>query len=145
MKREVEDRLLVVMEAILEKITYNYEHQSRTSEMLATGVTNNVLEISTRQFGLAVDGTNAVIPLSYQATVGSIEIHNSGSNRITVVNSTSGSRALIGIGVSHIEPGTGRTLNVNSRNVTLWGIPGDLVGIQAYTVGGAGPIGGSSA
>ncbi len=138
MKREIEERLLVVLEQIAERQTYDLEHRSETAERLATGVTNSVLEVST-----VTMPTEGYIQRAYQTTCGAIEIHNSGANRVTVVNSTAGTRPTQGIGVSHVEPGTGRTVNVNSRVVTIWGTAGDLVGIQAFSVGGAGAAGGS--
>ncbi len=140
MNRELEDRLVIALEGLLEQKTYDLEHQSQTSEMLATGVVNSVLEVSTRQFG--PDAALGIgMMLTFQATCGAIEIVNHGVNRVTVVNSTAGTRPTIGTGVSHVEPGMGRTINVDSRIVTLFGTTGELVGIQAFTVGGAGATG----
>lgn len=139
MRREIEERLVIALEGLLEQRTYDLEHQSRTSEMLATGVTNNVLEVTTRQF----DSVGTPLMLSWQATCGAIEVVNHGATRMTVVNTITGTRPTIGTGVSHIEPGMGRMVNVNSRVVTIFGTAGDQVGIQAFTVGGGGATGGS--
>ncbi len=133
MNRELEERLVAALEGLLEERSYNLEHQSRTSELLATGVTNNVLEVASRVFD-----TSAIIMLSFQATVGAIEVVNHGTNRVTVVGGASGTRSTSGPGVSHVEPGAGRIINVNNRVVTIFGTSGDLVGWQAYTVGGGG-------
>ncbi len=121
-------------EAMLEKLSYIETHTSKTAERLGTGVYNNVLDVSTRTIP-----TEGYIALAWQTTCGAIEVQNPGNNTVTIVNSmASGTRPTIGTGVSHVQAGTYRIVNVNSRFVTIYGTAGDQVGIQAFTVGGAG-------
>ncbi len=119
--------------AELELLTDIAMHTSDTARRLMPyGVTNGVLEVSTRLIP-----SEGWIQLTWQTTCGAIEVHNPGTNVVTVVGTLgAGTRPMAGIGVSHVQAGQWRAVNVNSRAVTIYGTAGDYVGIQAFTAGG---------
>lgn len=123
----------VLYDALLQQLSYIATHTSRTSEMLATGVTNNVLEVSTKQ--IPADG---YISYSFGATIGSAEVHNHGTNQMTVEASTGSTAKIQGVGVSRVPSGLFRTIPINNRTMTVYGTPGDFVGVVITTVYRAG-------
>jgi hypothetical protein len=119
----------IVMQAILEQLTYINTHSSRTAEMLSTGVVNNVLEARS----YIIDATGA-IALSWGTTCGAIEVTNHGETAVYVgAGPNSGASTP---SMHQVDPGSFRTLNVASRNVTIYGAEGVKVGVQAFTRGG---------
>lgn len=115
--------------AMLQELSYIKTHTSDTAEMLATGVANHVLEVSTKLIN--ADG---YVTLAWGATCGSIEVHNHGTNPMTVQSSTPGTPSTQGIGVSRVIAGVARTIPINSRFLTIYGTAGDAVGIVAYSI-----------
>lgn len=125
-----EERELI--RALLDQLKYSAEHLSRTSERLASGVTNHVLEMKTHTF----DSTG-MLQLNFQATCGAVKISNVGQNDVTVTSSTgNGIPPNGGVGVGLVRAGTWDVVNVNSRFFTLYGTSGQSVFYQAFTVGG---------
>jgi len=120
-----------VWEQIAEDLQHIRLHSTRTSEFLASGIINNVLEVGTWTF----DSLGAV-ERAFRATCGSIEVTNYGTAFVTVTGSGRGSRPNGGPGVMRVDPGESKVVNVASRVVTIWGIPGETVTIQAFTIGG---------
>lgn len=117
----------VLAEALLQQMTYVAQHSSRTAEMLAVGVMNNVLEVGTRTFDAA--GT---VQLNWGTTCGSIEVVNHGTTPVFV---GSGPPSSSSPNLPRVDAGIIRAINVGSRVVTLYGTAGATVGFQAYTVG----------
>jgi hypothetical protein len=121
----------------LEGLTQAYQHallhSTETAERLTNGIMNHVLEVATRAFPAAPGN---YIVLDYGATIGAIEIYNHGATYITVASGGgSGILPQGGTGVSRIDPGKSRTINVNSRSAVIYGAAGEFVGYQAFTKG----------
>lgn len=114
---------------ILEDMSYIRQHSSKTSELLATGVTNSILDVATDVFPTA-----GAIALSWAATCGAIEVSNHGDYPVFVSASANSGTATPRM--PRVDPGTVRVINVASRNVTLYGTAGETVGWQASTRGG---------
>lgn len=111
-------------------------HSTQTTERLTNGIVNSVLEVATKAIPAA---PNNFVTLDYGATIGAVEVFNHGTNVMTVASGGgSGVQPLGGTGVSRIEPGTGRVINVNSRSAVIYGTAGDYVGYQAFTRGSLG-------
>jgi hypothetical protein len=121
-------------DAILEKLSYIEGHSSKTSEMLATGVVNNVLDVRTYFFN-----TEGFVTLGYGATIGSIEVTNHTDATIYVSPSPASGAATPAM--PRVDAGLIRNINIASRNVTLYGTAGGAVGVQVFT---RGTLGGNS-
>lgn len=125
-----EERELVV--ALLAQLRYAADHMSKTSEVLATGVTNHVLDVKTHTF----DSTGFV-PLSYGATIGAVKVTNIGQNDVILAASSSaGAPPNGGWGVTVVPAGAFDVVNINNRFATLYGTSGQRVCYQVFTVGG---------
>lgn len=120
-----------VAQNVLEQLSYAMTHLTETSERLATGVTNHVL--TSRRYTFNTDG---VIELSWGATCGAIKVSNHTANPIYV---GSGPRSgFVTPSMPQIDPGICDTINVATRNVTLYGLAGGYATVQAFTKGGMG-------
>lgn len=117
-----------IQDAVLAQLSYIATHTSRTSELLSTGVTNNVLEVSTKQIP-----TDGYITYSFGATIGSAEVHNHGTNSMTVEASSASGAKIQGVGVSRVPSGLFRTIPINNRTMTVYGTAGDFVGVVIVT------------
>lgn len=126
-----EERALV--HGLLQQLKYATEHLSRTSELLASGVMNHVLEVKTHTF----DATG-MLQLNFQATCGAVKVSNIGQNDVYVAASlgTGSAPTTGGVGVGLVRAGTWDVVNVNSRFFSLYGTSGQQVMYQAFTVGG---------
>lgn len=122
-------------QAMLQELQYIRTHTSRTAEQLASGVRNNVLEVGTWLIG-AIVGTelSGNVSRSWSAICGSVEIKNLGVGDMTVCSGIAGSKPNGGANVSVVQPGERVTIGIYDRSITIWGTPGDRVGIQAYTI-----------
>lgn len=126
-----EERALVL--ELLQQMKYATAHLSKTSELLATGVTNHVLEVKTHTF----DATG-VLTLEFNATCGALKVSNIGITDVTVTSSTPQGAAPPngGVGVGVVPAGTWDVVNLASRFFTLYGTSGQRVFYQAFTIGG---------
>jgi hypothetical protein len=129
-----EDSLVL---AQLAELTQRLTSQTETTERLANGIINHVLFAGTVTLPAADPTGVSYVPFQYGATCGSVEITNSGTNLVTVLASVhSGVVPTTGTGVHQVKPGRWRVLNIGSRFFTVYGTAGDVVGVQAFTVGG---------
>ncbi len=103
---------------------------SQTAELLATGVRNNVLEVSTRVFD--ADGR---VSLAWQSTAGCIEVSNLTDADVTVAAGATAVQPLAGVGCYVVPAGAVIPVNVNSREVTLFGEVAGRVSVQVWTIG----------
>lgn len=103
---------------------------SQTAELLATGVRNNVLEVSTRVFD-----AEGRVSLSWQSTAGCIEVSNLTDADITVAAGATAVQPLAGVGCYVVPAGAVIPVNVNSREVTLFGDVAGRVSVQVWTIG----------
>lgn len=115
---------------MLRELSHIRMHSTRTAELLATGVVNNVLEVGVFTF----DSLGSVTR-SWRATAGAIEVENYGTGDVMVTSSGAGSRPNGGPGTMIVKPGVAKIVNVGSRVITLWGTVGEQIGLQAFTVG----------
>jgi len=115
---------------LLGELRYVRAHTSRTAELLATGVKNNVLEVATATFN-----TDGVISLGWSAVCGSITVRNLSSSSTVTVASGPASVAPAGIGSWTVPASTCDVVNVNARVLTLYGTAGQKVCYQAFTIG----------
>jgi len=105
------------------------------SARYAHGVVNKVLEVATRNIPSA-----GYVTREYGVVCGCIEIRNLGSADMTIVSSGPGgaSAPKVGVGVYIVPAGAVQTINVASRQITIWGASGDTVSYQAFTDWGRG-------
>lgn len=105
--------------------------QTEFAERLQGRLVNHVLEVGTQKFNAAGDP----ISLAWHAAAGCIQVDNfSVAGVVTVVAAGPSSSAPdVGTGVYKVPAGRSRTVAVASRQVTLWGTPGDVVSYQAFT------------
>jgi hypothetical protein len=115
---------------LLEELRYVRAHTSRTAEILATGVKNNVLEVGTR-----VIPASGMIQLAWAATCGSIAVRNLSAAHPVVVAAGPASITPTGIGSWTVPAGEKDVVNTNSRVLTLYGTAGESLCYQAWTVG----------
>lgn len=118
---------------LLEELRYVRAHTSRTAELLATGVKNNVLQVGTGTFG-----ASGMRQFAWQATCGSVVVRNLSAQSSVTVAAGPASVTPTGVGSWTIPAGCKDTVNTNSRVVTLYGTDGESFCYQAFTVG-AGP------
>lgn len=124
--------------AQLAELSHRLLSHTETVERLAAGIVNHTLFAGTVTLNDAPDGTG-FWTFEFRATCGSIEVWNtSASDDLIVAPGAAGIQPIQGPGVHYIEPGIWRNVNVDSRVVTVWGTAGQLVGVQAFTVGGLG-------
>lgn len=120
---------------ILDELRYLRSHLTQAAERTGTGVVNHVLEVGTRVF----DADGRVV-LEWGVPCGAIEVSMHGNGDCTVVASGPSSAAGTpggAIGRYVVPQDAVRVVNVASRQVTLYGTPGEEVSYQAYTVGSA--------
>lgn len=117
--------------AQLAELSHRLISLTETTERLASGVTNHVLFA-----GTITIGTDGWYPFGWDATCGSVEITNPGENTVKVSSTSPGNEGVQGPGMHYVQPGTFRILNIGSRMLTIYGTAGDLVGVQAFTIGG---------
>jgi hypothetical protein len=130
MTRDLAQDTLAV--AQLAQLSHDLQSLTQTTERLAVGITNHVLFAGTVELG-----TGGFWTFSWGATCGSIEVHNvAETDPIIVSPGAANVQPRLGPGVHYIPAGIWRSVNVDSRMVTLWGTAGQLVGVQALTVGG---------
>lgn len=130
LRRGTDSEAEVLLTAALQQLSYDIAHLTETSEKLATGVVNHVLEAGTR----LVDSTGAGITLAFQATVGSLLVRNPSTSTITVAaGQGAGVRPSVGPGVHDVEGRTWRIVPINARYCTIYGTAGQRVGYEAYT------------
>jgi hypothetical protein len=123
---------------LLAELRYVRAHTSRTAELLATGVKNNVLEVATATFN-----SDGVISLSWSAVCGSIVVRNLSTSATVTVAAGPASVSPTGIGSWTVPVGKVDVVNVNARVLTLYGTSGEKVCYQAFTVGARPEAGGS--
>lgn len=98
---------------------------------------NDVLEVATRTFE-----SRGYLHLQYHVPAGSIEVSNHSTHTITVVSGAPQDSAPVGgRGVYVVAAGVCRTVNVASREITLYGTSGDVFSFQVLAVGTAGRTG----
>ena len=117
--------------AQLAEVSHRLMSLTETTERLAVGITNHVLFA-----GTIMIETQGWYGFAWNATCGAVEITNKGANIVKVVASMPGNDSYQGAGVHYVQPGTFRILNIGARYLTLYGTASDLVGVQAFTVGG---------
>lgn len=123
--------LRVLVEGLLQQLSYTNTHLSDVAEKLATGVMNHVLDSGTRVF----DATGQ-ITFQWATTCGAMEIANASASRtVTIIASGPSGEPAAGTGVHKVAPGIQRVVNLFSRVVTVYGTAGDTIGYQAWTVG----------
>ncbi|HET6215353.1 MAG TPA: hypothetical protein VFE14_20980 [Micromonosporaceae bacterium] len=130
-RRETEATLAA---ELLAELRYIRNHLTGSAEKRGTGVVNHVLEVATRLFD-----TDGLITMSFGVPCGSIEVNNVGNATVTVASGppTGTGAPAKGVGVYKVAAGTTQWVNVNHREVTLWGTAAQNVSYQAYTVGTA--------
>jgi len=121
----------VLSEGLLERLTFELSRMTQTSERLATGSINNILETGT----VILPAALPQVTKSFQATVGGVEIRNPNDSMIVVQGTPGGSAPIQGAGVHYVEPWSWRTVNVASRSFTIFGTAGAAVGFQAFSTG----------
>jgi hypothetical protein len=122
--------------AQLAEHTANLLTLTQTVERLTTGIVNHTLFAGTVELD-----ANGQYPFIWGATCGSVDIWNaSETNSIVVTSSVLGSSGRVGPGVHYVPPGSWRNLAIGTRFLSLYGVAGDLVGVQAWTgqAGGGG-------
>jgi len=122
----------ILFQGLLEQFSHNLASFTETAERLATGVVNNVLEVRT----VTLDA-NGTASFSWGSTCGAIEVCNHTSAEPVYVSASTNSGSPTP-SMPRVDPGTWRYINVASRNVTIYGEAGAIVGIQAFTRGGIG-------
>lgn len=114
----------------LESLSYAVTHLSETSERLATGVVNNVLEAGTR----VVDTAGSGIMFSFQATCGSLVIRNPANTTLTIAAGQGpGVRPISGPGVHFVEGRSWRSVPINARYFTVYSAASASFAYEAYT------------
>lgn len=129
---KLDPEIKAVLDGLAQSVQHALTHSTQTAERLTNGIINSVLEVATRTIPAA---PNNFVTLDYGSTIGAVEIFNHGTYVMTVAAGGTGVQPQGGTGVSRIEPGTGRTININSRTAVIYGTPGDVVGYQAFTRG----------
>jgi hypothetical protein len=109
------------------------ETMTQTMGRLAGQIVNDVLSVRTVTF----DATGFTQLGPFHVAAGSIFVDNlSAANTVTVTShgpSPDGAAPAAGLGVSKVKAGQGRTINVASHNITLYGTNGDSVSVQVST------------
>lgn len=117
--------------AMLQQLGYIATHTSKTSEMLATGVRNGVL-----QTGSFVFDSTGVFTISMGSEIGSAEVSNGGDYSLVVASGTSPTAPIQGAGRHPMASGTWRMCNIANHSVSFYGTPGQSVSYQLFTQGG---------
>lgn len=115
---------------LLEELRYVRAHTSRTAELLATGVKNNVLEVGTKTIP-----STGMVQFAWSSTAGSIMVRNLSAEHDLVVAAGPASVTPTSVGAWTVPAATKDTVNVNSRVLTIYGTAGEAFCYQAFTVG----------
>lgn len=127
-----------LFQQLLEQLRYSTTHLSRTSELLATGVMNHVLDVATLTIPTAPDPQAGYLTKSYQATAGCMKVTNLGTAEISVCASApTGPTAPPngGFGTTVVPAGASDVVSLASRTWTIYGTSGQRVAFQVFTVG----------
>lgn len=119
-----------LVQELLEEMRYVRAHTSRTAELLATGVKNNVLQVETVTFP-----ASGMIDRSWQAVCGAVAVRNLSTSALVIVAGGPPSVAPSGVGSWTVPVGKLDVVNVNSRIVTFYGTGGEKICFQAFTTG----------
>lgn len=114
---------------LLHEIRYVRAHSSRTAELLATGVKNHVL-----QMGTIIVPQTGMVDFAFSAVIGSVKIRNLSSIDSLTVAGGPPSTAPTGVGAWEIPPGCVDTVDVFSRQITVYGTWGDRFSYTVYTI-----------
>lgn len=128
----------VLFRQLLEQMRYNTAHLTRTSELLASGVTNHVLDVATLTIPTAPDPSAGFITKSYQTTIGCMKVTNLGTAELTVcASSPTGPTAPPngGFGTTVVPAGASDVVSIGARTFTIYGLSGQRVAFQVFTIG----------
>lgn len=137
MTRELDDKVAAYWEAMLQELSHQTKSLSVVSERLSNGVKDHVLYAGSVTLADNGTGTVGVRAFQWEATCGSIEVHNTTTHNVVVTSSTvQANPPTFGQGVHHVKANVWRLCNIGSRFLTIYGTIGDVIEVQALTTGG---------
>jgi hypothetical protein len=127
-RREAE-RLLTA--ELVDELRHFMQTMTEGAARLAGRIVNDVLQCELVVF----DAAATPVFRTFHVAIGAVEVRNlSAANTITVTSQgPAGAAPTSGVGIWKVPPSTKETINLASRQVTIYGAAGDQVEFQAFT------------